>query len=310
MKTHKDLNKLPVFNNAVITIGSFDGVHLGHQQIIKQIQQLATEVNGETVVITFDPHPRLFLNPHDDTMKLVNTLPEKLALLEQSGIDHVVVVPFNKAFASQTPDEYISSFLVKHFTPKVIAIGYDHRFGKKRAGNFDYLKKFEGSYGYQLVEISRQDLQQITISSSNIRRAVAAGNIKHANELLGAPFKLSGQVVRGEQLGQTIGFPTANININYKYKLMPPEGVYAVNVQHEGKRYQGMMSIGNRPTVDSNLPQSIEVNIFDFDADIYNQNIKIEVISYLRNNQKFSNLDSLRKQLEQDKIDALALLNN
>jgi riboflavin kinase / FMN adenylyltransferase len=308
MKTHQDLKTLPSFRNAVITIGSFDGVHLGHQQIIRQIQALAQEVNGETVVITFNPHPRLVLNPSDDSMKLVNTLPEKLTLLEAAGIDHVVVVHFDKKFAGQSPDEYIKDFLVKNFKPSIIAIGYDHRFGKKRAGDFNYLKRFETTFGYKVIEISRQDLEQITISSSNIRRAVAAGKIAHANELLGTPFRLSGLVVHGQQLGNKIGFPTANLAIETTHKLLPPHGVYAVKVMLEKKEYLGMMSIGNRPTVQHNLPQSIEVNIFDFNQDIYGETLLVSCIAFLRPNQPFETIEALQKQLKLDEIQALSVL--
>lgn len=309
MKTHQDLKTLPLFQNAVITIGSFDGVHLGHQQIIRQIQALAQEVNGETVVITFDPHPRLVLNPNDDSMKLVNTLPEKLTLLEAAGIDHVVVVHFDKKFAGQSPDEYIKDFLVKNFKPSIIAIGYDHRFGKKRVGDFNYLKRFETTFDYKVIEISRQDLEQITVSSSNIRRAVAAGKIAHANELLGTPFRLSGLVVRGQQLGEKIGFPTANLAIETAHKLLPPHGVYAVRISFKEKEYLGMMSIGNRPTIQHNLPQSVEVNIFDFDQDIYTKVLLVSCIAFLRSNKKFETIEALQEQLKLDKLQALSILN-
>ncbi len=309
MKIYRDLDKLPSFQNAVLTIGSFDGVHIGHQQIIKQINDLAKSIGGQSVLITFHPHPRFVISKENHNLKLLNTLAEKAALLEQYDVDVLVVVPFSKEFASQSPDEYIQSFLVAHFQPKIIAIGYDHKFGKNRAGNISYLRKFEDQYQFKVVEISKQEVADIAVSSTKVRKALEKGAVRRAEELLGHSFGITGKVVKGLQLGTKIGFPTANIKIEDEHKLIPPEGIYAVRVSHQNCSYQGMLYIGNRPTIDQDLAQTIEVNIFDFNQDIYNQELTIDFIEYLRGDEKFGTLDELKFQLQKDKEEALKVLN-
>lgn len=301
MRIYKDLNNLPEFKNAVLTIGSFDGVHIGHQQIIQQINDLASSIDGESVLITFDPHPRFVVGKKQGDLKLINTLKEKADLLEQCAVDVLVVVPFSKEFASQSPDAYIQDFLVAHFRPEIIAIGYDHKFGQNRVGDISYLKKFEDQHDFKVVEISKQEVADIAVSSTKVRKALMHGNVDQAEQLLGHPFGLRGTVVKGFQIGTTIGYPTANVEVNNPYKLIPPEGIYAVWVDSENHRYQGMLYIGNRPTIDHDLKQTIEVNIFDFDKDIYGKELNLEFIEYLRGDEKFTTIENLKKQLGKDK---------
>lgn len=305
MRIYKDLNNLPKFKNAVLTIGSFDGVHIGHQQIIQQINDLAKSIDGESVLITFDPHPRFVVGKQQSDLKLLNTLEEKAQLLEQCAVDVLVVVPFSKEFASQSPDAYIQDFLVAHFHPKIIAIGYDHKFGKNRAGDISYLKKFEAKHNFKVVEISKQEVADMAVSSTKVRTALMEGNVKRAERLLGQPFGLTGIVVKGLQIGTTIGYPTANIKVQHPYKLIPPEGIYAVWVYYDNHCYEGMLYIGNRPTIDEDLKQTIEVNIFDFDQDIYGKELNVVFVEYLRGDVKFTTIEALKDQLTKDKQAAL-----
>jgi len=304
MKIYKDLNNLPTFKNAVLTIGSFDGVHIGHQQIIQQINDLARSIGGESVLITFDPHPRFVVGKKQEGLKLLNTLEEKAGLLEDCAVDVLVVVPFSKDFASQSPDAYIQEFLVAHFQPKIIAIGYDHKFGRNRIGDISYLKKFEDKYNFKVVEISKQEVADSAVSSTKVRVALMAGAVNQAERLLGHPFGITGIVVKGLKIGRTIGYPTANIEVSDAYKLIPPKGIYAVWVDYD-RRYEGMLYIGNRPTIDHDLKQTIEVNIFDFDQDIYGKELKIDFVEYLRGDVKFTAIEALKEQLTKDKKDAL-----
>lgn len=305
MRIYKDLNNLPQFKNAVLTIGSFDGVHIGHQQIIQQINDLAKSIDGESVLITFDPHPRFVVGKQQSNLKLLNTLEEKADLLKECAVDVLVVVPFSKEFASQSPDAYIQDFLVAHFYPKIIAIGYDHKFGQNRVGDISYLKKFEEKHHFKVVEISKQEVADIAVSSTKVRTALMEGKVEKAAQLLGHPFGLTGTVVKGLQIGTTIGYPTANIEVKNPYKLIPPEGIYAVWVDYENHSYQGMLYIGNRPTIDNNLKQTIEVNIFDFNQDIYGKELKVAFIEYLRGDVKFTTIEALKEQLTKDKKAAL-----
>ena len=308
MKIYTDLNKLPVFKNAVLTIGSFDGVHIGHQQIIKKINKHAAQIGGCSVLITFHPHPRLIVSKDSHNLRLINTLEEKAALLEQYAVDALVVVPFSKAFASQSPEAYILDFLVAHFQPAVITIGYDHKFGKNRKGDISYLRKFEEEGGFRVIEISKQEVADIAVSSTKVRQALSSGAVSKAAQLLGHFYSLQGLVVKGQQTGTKIGFPTANVSVQDTHKLIPPEGIYAVEVSIDTQKKGGMLYIGNRPTINKNLKQSIEVNIFDFDQDIYGKIIKLDFVKYLRGDQKFEQLSGLQDQLKKDKIAALKAL--
>lgn len=304
MHVFKDLNNLPKFQNAVITVGTFDGVHKGHQQIISKLNSLAKKHQGESVLITFHPHPRFVINPNDTSLKLINTLEEKIVLLEKYGIDKLVVVPFTKEFSNLSAEEYVTDFLIKSFQPKVIAIGYDHHFGKGRKGNIDLLKSYQKDYDFEIERIEKEELEDITISSTKIRKALELGNVALAKDLMNHHYFIEGKVVSGKQLGRTIGFPTANIEISVPYKLIPKEGVYAVEVLVAKKSYFGMLNIGHKPTFKENQ-LSTEVHIFDFNEDIYNKTIQVKFNHFLREEQKFDNLEALKTQLEQDKIAAL-----
>lgn len=306
MRVFYDLDNLPAFKNAVVTIGTFDGVHLGHRKIIAQLKEEAARIGGETVIITFHPHPRKIVQ--HEPLALLNTPDEKLHLLEQSLIDNVIVVPFNEAFAAQTAEEYVKDFLVGKIHPHTIIIGYDHRFGKGRAGDYHTLEAYGALLNFKVKEISQQVLHEVAISSTQIRKALFAGNIATAGECLGYPYFLEGEVVKGKQIGRTLGYPTANIAISDKDKLIPAIGVYAVKVIIDGRSYNGMLGISLRPTIEESKDVSIEVNIFDFDKDIYGKKIKVAIIAWLRAEEKFGNLDELKAALAKDEIDARSIL--
>ena len=310
MKVHYNIQHLPLFRNAVITIGTFDGLHNGHRKIIELMQSEAARVNGETVIITFDPHPRQIVAKDKSPLFLINTLQEKIALLEKVRIDHLVVIPFTEEFANQTAEVYISNFLVNTFHPHTIIIGYDHRFGKGRSGDYHLLEDKASQYNYVVKEIPVYMLEDVTISSTKIREAILQGDIDAARNFLGYDYFFSGIVTKGNQLGRTIGYPTANLQITNEDKLVPGNGVYAVTIKIEKlkiKNSGGMMNIGVRPTVDG-TKRAIEVNIFDFDYDIYGETLTITLKKYLRSEVNFNGLDALKTQLASDKIAAIAAL--
>jgi riboflavin kinase / FMN adenylyltransferase len=318
MQVHRDINNLPFFKNAAITIGTFDGVHSGHAQIISQLKKEARQNNGESVLITFDPHPRMVLNPYkvQEPIKLLNTLAEKTELLNKQEIDHLVIVPFTLEFSDQSAEEYISNFLVSNFHPKTIIIGYDHRFGKNRAGDYKLLEKYQEEYNYTVKEIPEHVLHQVTISSTKIRQALKEDDISTANEYLGYDYFFTGKVVDGNKLGRTLGYPTANIQVNQENKLIPGNGIYAVEISigidsensESGfvpvSKHQGMMSIGIRPTI-GGTKVVIEVNIFDFDENIYGRMIRVYVKKFLRPEKKFNNLEDLKEEMAKDKMNTL-----
>jgi riboflavin kinase/FMN adenylyltransferase len=310
MKIHYDIKQLPQFKHAVLTTGAFDGVHLGHQKIIKRMQEIAKEVNGETVIITFHPHPRKVISSIPGEIKQLTSIEERIVLLNDSGIDHLVVVNFDYQFSNLTATQYIKDFLVDHFHPHTIIVGYDHRFGNGRNGNFDLLNEAGQTLHFKVEQINEQLVHDEIVSSTHIRNYLAEKDICKANALLGHPYSFEGFVVRGNQLGRTIGFPTANLHINNEEKIIPTNGVYAVKVKGaccNDKTYGGMMNIGVRPTVDGNK-KVIEVHIFDFDQDIYEQNLTVLVFDYIRGEEKFNGLDALKAQLNKDKIAAAAIL--
>lgn len=306
IEVHSDLMHLPKFKNAVITIGTFDGVHLGHQQIIQQLISEADSINGETVIITFHPHPRIIVGG-PSPIKILNTLAEKIEMLDAKGIKHVVVIPFNEAFANQTAKEYITNFLVEKFHPHTIIIGYDHRFGKNRQGDYHLLEDMGKLYNYKVKEIPEHVLNELIISSTRVREALLKSDIDTANKYLGYAYFFEGTVVEGNKLGRTINYPTANIKIAEAEKLTPGNGVYAVQVRLKQNTYKGMMNIGVRPTIDG-INRMIEVNIFDFDQDIYGERLRVTVLHHLRGEIKFNGLDALKAQLAQDKIEAIKVL--
>ncbi len=308
MKVYNNLSELPTFQNAVITIGSFDGVHKGHQKIIEKLRQLTKSIRGESVVITFHPHPRIVLQPNNNDLKLLNTIEEKVSLLEKYGVDNVVVVPFTKEFSEMNPKAYIQDFLLDKFSPKYIVIGYDHKFGKGRKGNIDMIRTFQKNNEFEVVEIEKQELQNIAISSTKIRNALGESRLKDASVLMGHFFKLTGTVKKGQQIGRTLGYPTANIELTTPYKLVPVDGIYATHVLHDGKKYGGMLYIGDRPTIDKNLEKVIEVNIFNFDRNIYGDKIQLEIIDFIRGEMKFDSFDELSQQLALDKVASKKIL--
>ena len=307
MQIHRDITKLPQFTNAVITIGTFDGVHLGHRQIIDNLNAEAAKADGESVIITFHPHPRKVVSSVITGVRLINTLDERIELLAKTGIDHLVIVPFTEYFANQEAEDYISDFLVAKFNPHTIIIGYDHRFGKERAGDYKLMEDKAAQYNYQLKEIPEHILHTIKVSSTNIRNAILHGNIDEANEFLGYDFFFEGEVFHGDKIGRTIGYPTANLKSTDEEKIALGDGIYAVYTEVDGKSYKGMMSIGFRPTVNGRV-RVTEVNIFDFDEQIYGQTIRVIVKKYLRAEVKFNGLEELRQQLHQDKKDSLMYL--
>lgn len=302
MRLYNNISEIVDLKNTILTIGTFDGVHLGHQKIIKKLVELKKKYGGETLLFTFDPHPRKILFPEQHDLKLITTTQEKCDLLNQFGIDNVLVFPFDLAFSKMSADAYVSEIIAKKLNTKIIVIGYDHRFGSNREGGINSLKQVSSEYNFDIEEISAEEINQLNISSTRIRKAIEIGNIEEANNYLGYSFFITGEVVKGKQLGRTIGYPTANINIKDLDKIRPKNGVYAVNVIIENTTYKGMLNIGYNPTIDNSELQKIEVHIFNFNNDIYGQVIKIEFIKHLRNELKFNNLDELKKQLANDKI--------
>lgn len=291
-----------------MTVGTFDGIHFGHQKIIDSLKSLANEEDDESVMLTFSPHPRLVLFPENNNLKLINTLDEKINRLESSGIDHLIIYPFTKDFSRISALEYVRDFLVKEIKVSTLIIGYDHQFGRNREGNFEYLKELSELYGFDVKEISAQDINDINVSSTKIRKAIELGDIPLANEYLGYTFPLIGKVIEGKKLGNTIGFPTANLLIEDKTKIIPKPGAYVVYVEVDGNRYKAMLNIGKNPTIDESEQEKIEVNLFDFDGNLYQKTIKVEFIERLRDEVKFDSLDALKNQLRLDKANSLKIL--
>ncbi len=306
MQVHQHLDQLPRFENSVITIGTFDGVHKGHQKVIEALKEEAQKIQGQSVLITFHPHPRKIVNGNF-SLQLLNTLDEKITLLSQKGIDHLVIVPFTAEFADQPADDYIQSFLIDKFHPHTIIIGYDHHFGKDRQGNFRLLEEKASLYNYHLIEIPKHVVNEIGISSTKIRHAILESDIDTANELLGYDFFFTGRVVRGDQIGRKISYPTANLEYTNNDKIHLGHGVYAVTVRVGGEEKKGMLSIGNRPTIDG-IDEKVEVNIFDFDQEIYGQEITLTVKKFLRHQEKYDSLEELTQQLALDKENSLKWL--
>jgi len=309
LKVYNNINDFKQVKNLVATVGTFDGVHVGHQEIIGKLKEIAKQTNGETLLLTFYPHPRMVLFPDDESLKLINTLQEKTELLASFGLDHLLILPFSKDFSRLTPTEYIRDLLVKDIGIKTLVIGYNHQFGRNRKGNFELLEELAPIYGFDVVEITAQEINKIKVSSTKIRKAIESGNVSTANDYLKYKFKLSGKVVKGEQIGRKIGFPTANLEVAEKHKLLPGIGVYAVNAVVKEKRYKGMLNIGRRPTINSESSRSsIEVHLFDMNEEIYTEIIEVEFCAKLREEKKFMDLDELKAQLHEDKKSALLVL--
>lgn len=300
MNVFQDFHSIEKIHHPVITIGTFDGVHIGHQKIINQLNEEAEKINGESVLFTFYPHPRMVLYPESHGIKLIQTQEEKMAKLEKMGLKNCIVFPFTFEFSRMTALEFVRDFLVNQLHVKKLVIGYDHQFGKNREGSLQFLKDICETYEFEVIEIPAQDIDEVNVSSTKIREAILAGNIEKANNYLGDTFELTGTVVKGNQLGRTIGYPTANIVLNSDLKLIPGNGVYAVRVNARGTWFDGMMNIGTRPTVVSNGGRTIEVNIFDFEETIYDEIVTVQFLSKWRDEQKFNGLEELKNQLKID----------
>lgn len=287
----------------ILTIGTFDGVHIGHQKILKRVVALAQEEDLVPTVLTLFPHPRMVLQK-DNSIKLLNTIDERIQLLKNLGIEEVIVKEFTKEFANLSAKDYVEQILVDELNTKQIVIGYDHHFGKNRSANIDDLKVFAEAFNFKVEEITAQEIEDVTVSSTKIRNALNNGHIEIANSYLGYNYFISGDVVKGKGIGRTLDYPTANIDIKESYKLIPRDGVYVVKSEIEGLTIYGMMNIGTNPTVEGKT-RSIEVHFFDFDKDIYGETLRIEFLHWLRSEQKFKNLEALKKQLSNDMTDAL-----
>ncbi len=298
MEIIKNSSNFSSSEQTFVTIGTFDGVHYGHQQIIEKLVSEAKKANKKSVVLTFFPHPRMVLQK-DNSLELINTIDERATLLEKTGLDYLIIHPFSKEFSKMSALEFVRDILVNQLNISKLIIGYDHHFGKNREGNITQLSEYSHVYDFIVEEIPAQDIDSVSISSTKVRRALHAGSLKTANNYLGYNFMLNGTVVNGKKLGGTIGYPTANIDVKETYKLIPKTGVYVVKSTLDKKIVFGMMNIGSRPTVDGNH-QTIEVHFFDFNQDLYNQNLTIELMYFLRDEHKFDSIDSLVHQLKKD----------
>jgi riboflavin kinase/FMN adenylyltransferase len=292
----------------VITIGTYDGVHLGHQAILDEVKKYAAEAGSESMVITFEPHPRQVLQPGSD-LKILTPLEEKIRLIQDLGIDHVAVAPFTVEFARLSAETYIKDFLVRDFMPAAVVIGYDHRFGHDRSGDISYLEQAGREFGFPVHQIPAHLISDAAISSTRIRKALQAGDVSGAGRMLGRSYSIAGTVVQGDQLGRTLGYPTANIRAGHPDQLIPENGVYAVEVLHERQRFGGMLSIGIRPTINDAAIRSIEVYIFDFEKTIYGDAIEIRFLEWMRGELKFDGLEALVDALKQDEVDAREILH-
>lgn len=294
-------------NFSVVTTGTFDGVHLGHRVIIDRVNQIARKHDGESVMLTFHPHPRKVLFP-ETKLQLLTTIEEKTELLKQAGIDHLVIVPFTRDFSRTTATEYVRDLLVDQLQVKKLIIGYDHQFGRNREGSLQNLQECAPAYGFDVEEIPAQEIDAVKISSTKIRRAIEDGDLATANKYLGYAYGLTGKVEKGKQLGRTLGYPTANINIENSQKLIPKNGVYAAQVQVEDKRFKAMVNIGVKPTVQNSDSRSLEAHLFEFKQELYEQNVRVSLVQRLRSEKKFTDMEALKNQLHLDKQQALEVL--
>lgn len=298
MKIYSNLQDFKSSRKTILTLGTFDGVHVGHRKIIEQLTQIAKANALESVVLTFFPHPRMVLQDAD--IKLLNTMDEKTALMAELGVDHFIIHPFDKEFSRLTAEEFVSEILVEKLQISKIIIGYDHRFGRNRNANIDDLIIFGAHYGFDVIQISAQEIEAVSVSSTKIRNALNEGQIALANQYLTQPYILSGTVETGRGIGKTIQFPTANLKIDSSFKLIPKNGVYAIQSFFNNQLLKGMMNIGTNPTVDG-THVSIEIHFFDFDLNIYGQSIQIQMLHFIREEQKFESLEALQNQLMRDK---------
>lgn len=308
MRIYYSIDDFSPVKNAVVTSGTFDGVHVGHKKILSRLTEAARKNGGETVVITFWPHPRLVLYPDDKNLRLLNTFEEKAELLKKQGVQHLLRIPFTKEFSQLSSEEFITKILVEKIGTKKLVIGYDHHFGKNREGSFEQLKLNGPKYGFEVEEIPKQDVDHVTVSSTTIRKSIESADLETANQLLGQPYMLSGRVVKGDQIGRQIGYPTANIEIDSIHKLIPADGIYAAHVRHADTIYKGALYIGNRPTV-GGTRKVIEANIFNFTKEIYGESLTIEFHKFIRGDMKLDSLEALKQQIAIDKENVLSSFN-
>jgi len=308
-KVFKGLEDVSSFKNAVVTIGTFDGVHSGHRKLLQFLRNASSEINGESVAITFWPHPRMVLHPEDDSLRLLNTIDEKIALLEKEGIDNVIILPFTPKFSKMNYADFVREILVDKLHTTLLIVGHDHHFGKNREGSLKELEELSGIYDFKLIEVRPRLVDDIPVSSSKIRTFLLEGDVQSAFSSLGYYYNVSGTVVNGDKIGRELGFPTANIEPEEKYKQLPEDGIYAVRVLIRDEIYGGMASIGFRPTINGQQ-RVFEVNVFDFDQNIYGEKITVYFLAKLRNQIKFANLLQLAQQMNVDKVQSIGILNN
>lgn len=310
MKVYHDIKDFRKIPNAIVTIGTFDGVHLGHQAVFKQMVDKARQIGGETVVITFFPHPRIVISPNDNRLRLITSQEDKIEHLRRSNIDNLIIINFTKEFSHTSSEDFIKDYVVRYIQPAILVIGYDHHFGSNRSGDFDTLSKLGKEFHFAVEKINEQDIEDITISSTKIRSALQQGDIKLANKLLGYSYSTSGIVTHGDSIGRTLGFPTANISIKPEYQLIEKTGVYATIAKVDGKDYPSMTYIGRRPTISNGLPTSTETYIMDFDGDLYGKEIRVTFVDRVRDEMTFDNLERLKSQIQEDKANIIRILSN
>jgi len=307
MTIYNNINEFSSTDNTILTIGTFDGVHLGHQKVLERLTNSAKENNLESTVLTFFPHPRTILNPNKP-LKLINSVKERTELLNRSKVDNLIIHPFDKNFSELDPEKYVVEILVKKLKAKIILIGYDHKFGKNRTADITDLKIYGKKYGFKVIEIKAEEISNIAISSTKIRKAISEGNISTAKKYLGYDFSLSGKIVHGKSIGRTLGFPTANIEVKEEYKLLPKNGVYLIQSVINHNKYFGMMNIGIKPTIKESS-KTIEVNFFDFEGDLYHKNIEVNIKKFIRDEIKFDSLELLKSQILKDKINCNSIID-
>ncbi|MEJ6589650.1 MAG: bifunctional riboflavin kinase/FAD synthetase [Crocinitomicaceae bacterium] len=304
MRIFKGIDDLGEFKNSVVTIGTFDGLHLGHQKILTRLNDRAKEISGESILFTFYPHPRMVVFPENHNLKLLQTIDEKVDSLDDFGLDNLIIYPFTKEFSRLTAFEFVRDILVEKLKVKTLVIGYDHQFGRNREGDLAFLKETAKIFDFVVEEISAEEVQEVNVSSTKIRKSLQNGDIERANEFLGRKFLCTGNVFEGLKLGRKMGFPTLNISIKNEHKILPKDGVYAVQVRMKGELIDGMMNIGQNPTVskENTIAKKIEIHLFDFNQDVYGEDVTILFHKFIRNEKTFSNLEALKSQLIQDEI--------
>jgi riboflavin kinase/FMN adenylyltransferase len=302
VRIFRDLIDLAEFKNSVVTIGTFDGVHLGHQKILNKLKNEANDINGESLLFTFYPHPRMVIFPESHNLKLIQTIDEKIESLREFGLDNLIIYPFTKEFSRLTAFEFVRDILVDKLKVKKLVIGYDHQFGRNREGDIEFLRETANIFDFEVIEISAEEIDEVNVSSTKIRNSIIDGNIARANEFMGKPFQVQGKVVQGKKLGREIGYPTINLQLNNEHKIMPLDGVYAVQVQIAGSKHFGMMNIGINPTINNRdkAEKKHEVHLFDFDQNLYDENVIVLFRKFIREEKTFDNLDALKLQIQTD----------